>query len=239
MRHVRKGCLTRSTNEISSDGSRIEGSHKGWNAIQRSFACGIEVFVALAHDFVLRRNIRIGYLQEKPTRFVSSTYGSHHLHLVSHVAALWNDLIKNEKKVVKGLSPLPVLQKVVSQEGFGLVRSRQMETFGGLIEIKDDDEADLESHLPLCDDIDIDEVLQGLGVDPALQFLPLVTTPDSTANRGNATGDSAAIVSARPRVQVSRTYSLRNQPCLDSVLAIDRPSKLVGGWRLRFIDGVC
>jgi hypothetical protein len=84
------------------------------------------------------------------------------------------------------------------KEKFGLVKSRQTETFGGLIEIKDDDEADLESH---CDDIDIDKVLQGLGIDPTLQFLPLVTTSNSTSNPSNTSGSAAAVVSARLRVQ--------------------------------------
>ena len=48
--HVRKGCLARTRHDISTDGSRIEASHKGWNSLQRSFACGIVLIVALAHD---------------------------------------------------------------------------------------------------------------------------------------------------------------------------------------------
>jgi hypothetical protein len=34
LHHVRKGCLVRSWQDISTDGSRIEGSHKGWNSLQ-------------------------------------------------------------------------------------------------------------------------------------------------------------------------------------------------------------
>ncbi|KAJ7659690.1 hypothetical protein DFH06DRAFT_935341, partial [Mycena polygramma] len=55
MQHVRKGCLARPREDISSDGSRIEGSHKEWNSIQRSFASGLEMQTALGHDFVLHR----------------------------------------------------------------------------------------------------------------------------------------------------------------------------------------
>jgi hypothetical protein len=238
MRHVQKGCLTRSTNEISSDGSRIEGSHKGWNSIQRSFASGIEVFTALAHDFVLRRNIRIGYSQEKPTPFVTSTYGSHHIHLVSHVAALWNALIKNDKTAVTSLLPLPMLQSVASKEVFGLVKSRQIETFGGLIEIKDDETDESGSHLPLCDNIDVDEVLQNLGMDPALQFLPLIT-PNSNSNCGNAPSSSVALVSTASRVQkVSYTGSFRCWAHSYSVLDIDKSSKFVDGWSVESVDGL-
>jgi hypothetical protein len=56
MKHVRKGCLARPREDIPSDGSRIEGSHKAWNGIQRSFSSGLVMFRALGHDFVLRRN---------------------------------------------------------------------------------------------------------------------------------------------------------------------------------------
>ena len=55
----RKGCLARLCQDVASDGSRIEGSHKGWNSIMRSFSNGLEVYTALAHDFVLHRNLRV------------------------------------------------------------------------------------------------------------------------------------------------------------------------------------
>ena len=34
LNHVRKGCLERRRQDIPSDGSCIEGSHKGWNSLQ-------------------------------------------------------------------------------------------------------------------------------------------------------------------------------------------------------------
>ncbi|PIL31911.1 hypothetical protein GSI_06615 [Ganoderma sinense ZZ0214-1] len=51
--HVQKGCLARPRDDIATDGSRIEGSHKGWNSIMQSFPSGLEVMNALGHDHVL------------------------------------------------------------------------------------------------------------------------------------------------------------------------------------------
>ena len=95
--HVQKGCLTRTRHNISTDGSRIEASHKGWNFLQRSFACGIVLIVALAHDFVLWRNCHITFAGEHPDSFSESTHGSHHVRLVGCIAALWNSLLVSEK----------------------------------------------------------------------------------------------------------------------------------------------
>jgi hypothetical protein len=172
LRHVQRGCLTRTHDDLPADGSRIEGSHKGWNSIQRSFASGLEVFCALAHDFVLRRNIRVASAQGKAKGFLGSTFGSHHVQLFSHVAALWNQLLQREKQTPMSHSRLPELLDVESGEAFGLVESRYTETFGGLLEVKDeDDEGD---EFTLTHDA-ADTILQEIGVDPALRFLPLVT----------------------------------------------------------------
>ncbi|KAI0037439.1 hypothetical protein FA95DRAFT_1470207, partial [Auriscalpium vulgare] len=48
--HVRKGCLARTRNNVLSGGSRIEGTHKQWNAVMRTFASGLPVFLALSND---------------------------------------------------------------------------------------------------------------------------------------------------------------------------------------------
>jgi hypothetical protein len=176
LRHVQKGCLERICDGISSDGSRIEGSHKGWNSIQRSFASGIEVFCALAHDFVLRRNIRIGSAQEPAAHFIKSAFGSHHIHLVSYVANMWNSLLSDKKRPTAGLLPLPELQIVASEETFGLVSSRHIETFGGLLEIKDEDEDNLLDAILTptrpWTDINIDPSLVGTIDATAIGFSP-------------------------------------------------------------------
>lgn len=95
LQHVRKGCLARIRQDIRSDGSRIEGSHKGWNSLQRSFTSGLELQEALSHDFVLRRNSQTALANSSDsqssgfsTSFVQTTFGSHHVRLASDNAVL-------------------------------------------------------------------------------------------------------------------------------------------------------
>ncbi|KAJ7247360.1 hypothetical protein C8J57DRAFT_1241080 [Mycena rebaudengoi] len=59
MQHVQKGCLARPREDIASNGSRIEGSHKGWNSIQRSMASGLALHshhIALVNHTAARGN---------------------------------------------------------------------------------------------------------------------------------------------------------------------------------------
>ncbi|KAG2045391.1 hypothetical protein BDR06DRAFT_900708, partial [Suillus hirtellus] len=53
LKHVQKGCLERSDQDIWSDGSCVEGTHKGWNSLQRAQPSGIMMLSVLGHDFVL------------------------------------------------------------------------------------------------------------------------------------------------------------------------------------------
>jgi hypothetical protein len=63
--------------------------------------CGLVLFVALAHDFVLQRNCHVAFTSKDPDMFTKSTFSSHHIHLVSHISKLWNaTLAKKEGKVV-------------------------------------------------------------------------------------------------------------------------------------------
>ena len=62
---------------------------------------------------------------------------------------------------------------IESSEKFGLVKSRYTESFGGLLQMKDEDEDDL---LDLSSHEDASRILQELDIDPALRFLPLVAT---------------------------------------------------------------
>ena len=55
--HVRKGCLACLHQDVASNGSCIEGSHKGWKSIMQSFLSGHVVYTAHAHDFVLHQNL--------------------------------------------------------------------------------------------------------------------------------------------------------------------------------------
>ena len=134
MNHVRKGCLARKRQDIRSDGSRVEGSHKGWNSLQRAQPSGLVVFIALGHDHVLRRNIRIVTAGDKSSPFNSfdtSTFGSHHIRLVNYTAKLWNRLRLSRSGSSLALLALPEMTAVSSSETFGLVNSECATTFAG------------------------------------------------------------------------------------------------------------
>jgi hypothetical protein len=182
--HVKKGCLARHRQDIASDGSRIEGSHKGWNSLQRAQPSGIEMYAALAHDFVLRRNIRVFLLHEKTRKqpsttdlLVSFSSGSHHISLLGHLAISFNSLLDKEPQDVRAtLSPLPVFQDVNTDEVFGLVRSEHTESFGGLLIIKEEvketeDQVLQELSRRISEDSDTSgdsDLSTRLGIDPKL-----------------------------------------------------------------------
>lgn len=129
--------------DISMDGSRIEGSHKAWNSLQRAQPSGIETYELLAFDAFHRRNLRIGTSRVQNGRsvnfsaFISSAQSSHHVDLVNHTAKLFNELYEKEPLVSKKkLTVLPTLPRVDVKEMFGLVESSHSVTFGGFIEAK-------------------------------------------------------------------------------------------------------
>lgn len=171
MGHVTKGCLARSRQDIPTDGSRIEGSHKGWNSLQRSFASGIVMTDALSHDFVLRRNCRIACENKDATLFSKSTYGSHHVQLVSSIAERWNEVV--ELAGAHSVLLLPFLPKVDSGEQFGLVESEYATSFKGLIEMKEEVKEEDAVDLSTLDEMDeFSDTLKGLNIDPDLLQLP-------------------------------------------------------------------
>ncbi|PIL35895.1 hypothetical protein GSI_01555 [Ganoderma sinense ZZ0214-1] len=184
--HVRKGCLTRPRDDIRADGSRIEGSHKGWNSLQRSFSSGIEMMAALGHDFVLRHNTRVEYALKAPPMFTRSTFGSHHIRLVNDCAQRWNKQLAKADKEGLALEPLPVLDAPNSGETFGMMKmSPDTAAHQSLTSIKKepaDEEHDL-LDLSSQDFLDANYVLSGVGVDPSLLYqLPQpsssATSPD-------------------------------------------------------------
>ncbi|KAJ7026747.1 hypothetical protein C8F04DRAFT_966119, partial [Mycena alexandri] len=188
LKHLHKGCLSRRDQTVASDGSRIEGSHKGWNSIQRASASGLELQTALSHDFVLRRNIRVACGKtagdiSNLDDFLRTTFGSHHSRLVSHTASLLNDIIHTEATRRKA-SPSnellrPVLKSVASGETFGLVKSEHNDTFGGLLTIKDENsDEDQLFNEALESSVNPEEILGDLNIDPALLLQPLhITVP--------------------------------------------------------------
>lgn len=175
--HVRRGCLDRKIQDIRSDGSRIEGSHKGWSGIHRSFALGLELAEAFGHDHVLRRNLRIAHKEERPSPFVITTYGSHHTHLVNSNNLRWNAQVKRDKRdlgpnVLSYRATLPVVD---SGERFGLVNPADAGLFG-LETIKEEDEDGEDDakgdQLLLSDEVDAHNLMEELQIDPALLDVP-------------------------------------------------------------------
>ncbi len=178
--HVKKGCLERRRQDIAADGSRIEGSHKAWNTLQRAHASGLEMFTALSRDFVHRRNIRIvsttGRHRGPSTGFVSTTHGSHHTRLQNAINVVFNSLAERELSWGGNLFPLrPVLQQIDSGEAFGLVVSDHSLTFGGLWQIKDEPDENQQLVDLITDpneELDAAFVLRGIDIDPALLNQP-------------------------------------------------------------------
>jgi hypothetical protein len=185
MTHVRKGCLTRKRQDVRSDGSRVEGSHKGWNSLQRAQPSGITVFITLGHDHVHRRNIRIATSGNKSSPFKcfdTSTFGSHHTRLVNHTSKLWNKLRLSKHGGSSGLLALPELTLVTSGEKFGLINSENAATFGGLFLNDAKAELKLEDSLISFDSTeDLDQNLEDerlrvvaeYNIDPQLLNQPL------------------------------------------------------------------
>ncbi|TFY76247.1 hypothetical protein EWM64_g7763 [Hericium alpestre] len=143
--HVKKGCLARSRQDIRTDGSRIEGTNRHWNSIMRSHPCGVELFSGLVHDFVHRRNMRIGTARVEgksvisaADQFLASTGGSHHVHLSDHIAKHWNEALAQVERKANSQTTLtdrPRLPIVNSGETFGLVAPDHVKTaFNGVLE---------------------------------------------------------------------------------------------------------
>ncbi|KAJ3554298.1 hypothetical protein NM688_g3185 [Phlebia brevispora] len=177
MRHVRKGCLSRICQELASDDSRIEGSHKGWNSLMHSYASGLENMSHLGHDFVLRHNIccvmRSDKLQQQRS-FAASGFGSHHISLTNYLNAQWNQVISHERGRKPGitLTKLPVMQDIPSGESFGIISSACAQTFNGLVKDEDDlasmnlwDEDEI-------DDVPAEDIVHAMKIDPALLNMP-------------------------------------------------------------------
>jgi hypothetical protein len=86
--------------------------------------------------------------------FVLSTHGSHHIRLINHNANLFNSL--HDRRRANHLKLFPVLPLVPSHEKFGIVPSDHAESFGGLLEIKEE-ESD--------DDNLVRDILEGVEMD--------------------------------------------------------------------------
>ncbi|KAI1792880.1 hypothetical protein LXA43DRAFT_972225 [Ganoderma leucocontextum] len=216
--HVRKGCLTRPHHDVRADGSRIEGMHKGWNSLQRSFSSGIEMMAALGHDFVLRHNTRIESALKVPPKFTHSAFGSHHIHLVADCARRWNQLLERKGMVTAGLQPLPILNVPSSGETFGMMKmSPETAAHQSLASIKKEPVEEEQGLLDLSsqDLLDASRILSQLGIDPSLLYqLPRASAGFSTPHPCTATHNSvgAQPIFAPPPASPTAPFPLPDWP---------------------------
>ncbi|RDX40485.1 hypothetical protein OH76DRAFT_1366168 [Lentinus brumalis] len=233
LNHVKKGCLERTREDLTCNGSRIEGSHKGWNSIMRSFPSGIVMFTSLGHDLVLRRNLRRAmglHLDPLPPEhlvhtaaFATSISGSHHVRLANNVHKLWNSLAAVAKRPSR-----PILRSVAVNETFGLVPSEYNATFGGLLQMpkeESDDEDTLEKasrgELSCLDPST--STISYLNIDPRLLDAPL-PRPSTTLPLQPTSPDPSAMSLANP---VAPAPGLSLTPAMLSSLAQTQRATMV------------
>ncbi|KAI0365886.1 hypothetical protein BV20DRAFT_953305, partial [Pilatotrama ljubarskyi] len=192
MKHVRKGCLTRPRSDVPSDGSRIEGSHKAWNGLQRSFASGLIMLTMLSHDHVLRRNHRADMDSGSLTIFVSFTHGSHHIRLVDKGAQVWNDLLAmsanypTHAHLLAGVRPAPRFHNVNSGESFGIVQSQFAAGYQYMVDVKEED-IDPLVDLSSQPSQQAQELLASINIDPALLAQPLPSSAAAAVDGSTST----------------------------------------------------
>lgn len=230
MRHARKGCLTRPVQDVPSDGSRIEGSHKGWNSLMRSYTSGLENMLYLCSDFVLRRNIRAAIRAGDGRPFAASTYGSHHIGYVNFVNRFWNELVQSRKGVPKGAEYTlsPVLAQILSDESFGIVSSESASTFGGLFAVKQEEEDaidDMRLHGELPSE---DEILQRMNIDPHLRQQPLATsnsvsTSPSIPSSLACAASTGSVTNLHPVTHAAENFDKDN-------IIVSNPYRLLPQW---------
>jgi len=193
LQHVWNGCLSCPRQDLPCNGSRIEGSHKGWNSLQRAYASGIVMFTALGHDFVLHCNIRVasaGCVREA-TPFVKSLFGSHHVWLASYTAELWNLIVEKQPSGMH-LKPLPTLPEVKSGETFGVVDSEHASTYEGWIKVKHEDEDENLDLSQINEDI-INNIIEDFGIDPSL-YLQANMSVRATLKDGQVSDSASEVV---------------------------------------------
>lgn len=170
----------------------------------RSFTCGLENFMVLAHDFVLRRNIRIAIRNSRDagdaqTSFVASTFGSHHLRLVDHVAKLWNKLnkISTEKEPQRNdVGEMPTMRIVKSGERFGLTGSEDIEVSLSMKHEVKQKITDLPSDATdFYEGLSTEEILASMDINPSLLLVLAGQSPMQPMGGSNRSVASIHLVS--------------------------------------------
>ncbi|KAI0368260.1 hypothetical protein BV20DRAFT_1037239 [Pilatotrama ljubarskyi] len=191
LKHVKKGCLTRPRSDIPSDGSHIEGSHRG-----------LEMMTTLSHDHIFCRNHRIDMESDDPSPFTLSTFGSHHIRLVDHVAREWNTLQaqadSKHAHLLTGAKILPTFQSVNSGETFGIVRSQFARGYQYFMDVKEEETEDL-LDLSAQSPQHARQLLESINIDPALLSQPLPTSarivPQAQSEQAQDIDDEIVIIS--------------------------------------------
>ncbi|TFY78099.1 hypothetical protein EWM64_g5914 [Hericium alpestre] len=136
------------------------------------------------HNFVLHCNVRItSVLKDEPHPFVNQTaHGSHNICLANYNAKAWNASIEtnNARGYKTQAMPRPELPIVNSSKIFGLMRSADMETYRGLIQLKKEEEEDKDKDklLRIMDESEVTcEQMPQQCADAALLSLLCVTPP--------------------------------------------------------------
>ncbi|KAI1785507.1 hypothetical protein LXA43DRAFT_976181 [Ganoderma leucocontextum] len=228
--HIRKGCLARPREDVPTDGSRIEGSHKGWNALQRTHPSGVKVLTDLAADHVICHNIRVDNAHPNPYPFTTSTFGSHHVYLVNACAQRWNTLLqptnRGQRRPPADLSVASVLDAADSHEAFGLVRANlDVAAYHTFITVKDEPDdtlLDLSSQDPEY----AERVATSLGIDPALLSQPLAPAAEPAAGSTRAQERAGG---ADLNADVSDKHSRSSQPDApsSSPMSITRSQRMI------------
>lgn len=207
MKHVRKGCLTRDRNDVKSDGSRIEGTHKAWNSLNRAFSSGLMMMVSMGHDFVLRRNVRLAFNGPSPSPFIASTFGSHHIGLVDNNARLWNHLREQAspelKELLNELPRLPAKEKE-SGEQFGLVLEEGTEASKAF---KKNFKAEEDSELEIFEDDEVEGVDENMSPSKPVETIDVAAKAQS---KSGATSSSKPAPSQLDVANVPMQYEIEN-----------------------------
>ncbi len=158
------------------------------------------MMAALGHDFVLRHNTRLENAMKDPPQFTQSTFGSHHVRLVSDCARRWNKQLERKDRIDADMETLPVLNAPCTRETFGMPKmSPETAAHQSFTSIKAEP-ADEEGFLDLSsqDLLDASRILSEVGVDPSLLYQLPQPTVGATSTSVHRASDLAPSFTPHP-----------------------------------------
>ncbi|KAI5985836.1 hypothetical protein EDD15DRAFT_2167798, partial [Pisolithus albus] len=218
LKHVWKGCLEHCRQDVLSDRSHIEGCHKAWNALQHAQPSRLMMLTVLSHNFVLCHNLHIASEKAKSSPSAAlSAHGSHHLHLSSAIADLFNQL--HASKPGCQLPPIAQLHAADSGETFSLVESEHSRMFEALSITQDLLFNEWHINLKLLDQ----PANLSSQTSPTMAMAPADTTSATQWHSHNVPA------SGQPDSLTAMALSDRSQVTLDSFFKISSaPNKMQG-----------